>query len=184
MTSKTCQFQISYFLTVPPVTLLGDREPPPKIMKEPRGLYAAQRELNPWQCIPRWPSECQVLPQRYVQGSLPLSRDPRTPLIPGYPLVGQYDFKNLMYREGSLVLFWDPWQSRDPRNPLIPGFPLVEQYDLKNSLGMYGIPSKHQQSQEFWATSCYEPWEVWFHGITKAKMNLGLEKFRRKYWSS
>ncbi len=59
-----CCQQISYFLTVPPVTLLGDREPPPKILKEPRGLYAVQRDQNPFQCIPRWPSECQVLPQR------------------------------------------------------------------------------------------------------------------------
>lgn len=53
-----------YFLNVPPVTLLDDRERPPKILKEPRGLYAAKQDLSSWQTVPRWPAESQVLPQR------------------------------------------------------------------------------------------------------------------------
>jgi len=55
---------IMYFLNVPPVTLLDDRERPPKILKEPRGLYAAKQDLSSWQTVPRWPAESQVLPQR------------------------------------------------------------------------------------------------------------------------
>ena len=53
------------FLTVPQaVTLLDDRDPPPKIKKAfLKGLYAAQKDLSAWQCVPRWPAESQVLPE-------------------------------------------------------------------------------------------------------------------------
>ena len=53
------------FLTVPQVvTLLDDRDPPPKIKKAfLKGLYAANKDLSAWQCVPRWPCEAQVLPQ-------------------------------------------------------------------------------------------------------------------------
>ena len=53
------------FLTVPQVvTLLDDRDPPPKIKKAfLKGLYQANKDLSAWQCSPRWPAESQVLPQ-------------------------------------------------------------------------------------------------------------------------
>ena len=58
-------FQIMSFLTVPQVvTLLDDRDPPPKIKKAfLKGLYQANKDLSAWQCVPRWPAESQVLPQ-------------------------------------------------------------------------------------------------------------------------
>ena len=45
---------------LPQVNVLGDREPPNKISKQPRGLYSSQGDLNPTQCLPRWPYESQV----------------------------------------------------------------------------------------------------------------------------
>ena len=55
-----------YFLNVPRVTLLDDRDLPARIIKEPRGLYASKIHdlMSAWQTIPRWPAESQVLPQR------------------------------------------------------------------------------------------------------------------------
>ena len=55
-------FQIMYFLNVPPISLLDDRDPPSKILKEPRGLYASKVAdlMTSWQTIPRWPAESQV----------------------------------------------------------------------------------------------------------------------------
>ena len=51
-----------YFLNVPPISLLDDRDPPSKILKEPRGLYASKVAdlMTSWQTIPRWPAESQV----------------------------------------------------------------------------------------------------------------------------
>lgn len=66
---------------LPQVTVLGDREPPTKISKQPRGMYSSQGELNPTQSLPRWPYESQVniqkpfIAQKHFLSSINLLRD-------------------------------------------------------------------------------------------------------------
>ena len=64
MTISQFESKFPYLLNLSPISIPDDREHPPKLMKEPRGPYGNQRDLNPNQCAPRWPYECQVLPHK------------------------------------------------------------------------------------------------------------------------